>query len=183
MTPKALKQALRAHRVVAGSGPYLSLTRNGRSIVGAQVDSPLEARLAIQAPCWISVDRLALVANGRVARRWTISGRRVEATCDGTCGLEASSPSPTRSRGTLDLGNPIPRAMEPGTCHTQKIEIPLRWQPKKDTWVVLVAWSTKGNPSLARPGGLVLSFTNPVWIDANGNGRFDPPSLPRYPLR
>jgi hypothetical protein len=63
---------------------------------------------------------------------------------------------------------------------------------EKDSWLVVEATMTtdaeSGEPS--RPGGLYniiaprfapLAFTNPIFIDVDGNGRFDPPGVSSHP--
>lgn len=49
-------------------------------------------------------------------------------------------------------------------------------EPKKDTWYIVVA---EGEIDLypVYPDAVPYSFTNPIYVDVDGNGRFDPPGL------
>ncbi len=182
LTQKALVEALRKHRLVAGSGPYLSLSRKGTSVVGAMLKGPVTLEVGIQAPCHLSADRLALVANGRVIQRWVLEPTRLRTTCKDACDSKGPTAGSRHAAG-LGLDRPAPRPMAVGPCAAQKLSLPLTLSPKRDTWYLLVAWSTKDNPTLPVPGGLVMSFTNPVWVDADGNGKFDPPGTKPEPVR
>ena len=46
--------------------------------------------------------------------------------------------------------------------------------PDRDTWIVVIA---QGREALfpVYPGARAYSFTNPIYLDADGNGRYDPP--------
>lgn len=39
----------------------------------------------------------------------------------------------------------------------------------------------KGVADLAAGADVPMAFTNPIWVDANGDGRWDPPGLEPLP--
>lgn len=75
-------------------------------------------------------------------------------------------------------GEVVERRLVPETNRVHKGTFEFRVQPAVDTWYVVVA---RGNRSLAPvvpdlPGQPVypFAFTNPIWVDADGDGRFTP---------
>jgi hypothetical protein len=66
-----------------------------------------------------------------------------------------------------------PRRGKPCAPHLHKF--PIRFVPQKDTWVVFQVKGTGHNPTLIRSDGIVWAFTNPIWIDADDDGRFTAP--------
>ncbi len=59
-----------------------------------------------------------------------------------------------------------------------RFERKLRLRPEADTWYVVIARGSRPlAPAVlaASPRALPYAITNPIWVDADGNGRFDPP--------
>lgn len=56
-------------------------------------------------------------------------------------------------------------------------------RPSRDTWYVVVVRGNRPLSPVLPPAGereiLPLAFTNPIWVDADGNGKFDPPETDR----
>jgi len=164
----AVEDAIRKHRVVVSSGPYITLTRamdpkspkvRPDSVVGAQLKAtpgqPTVLELTVQAACWVPVDTVEVVANGKTLMK-------------------------------IDLGRKVGRATpmgpgKPARCNAIRLRKTLKLTPKRDTWYVVVARSTTGLKVLRNKATSVFGFTNPVWIDADGDGRFTPPGVPPTP--
>jgi TolB protein len=75
-TPKALGDALKSGRTFVSNGPLLGLEvdgkRPGEALTGSQANRPV--RVSLRAP--FPVDRLELVQNGRVVKRFKLTGKR-----------------------------------------------------------------------------------------------------------
>lgn len=141
-------KAVHAHQVVVTYGPFVQFWINGKP-VGSEVvarGGSLRLEVKVQAPSWIEVDEIEVYANGR---RWKT--------------FPAADP-----RGIVKFWR--------------------RWRTtlRHDTWFVVLARGRKslapvvpdyrhrdtGKPFPVTP----VALTNPIWVDANGDGRF---TLPR----
>jgi hypothetical protein len=142
---EALREALRAGRVVVSSGPYVRLEVAGKNVVGETLRGPATVALTVAAPCWVSVAQVRIIENGRVVE---------------TIDLPAASRAAT----------PVDRR-----CTPVRLQRTLTWKPAKDAWYVVVARGTEPLPILPGSATGVFGFTNPVWIDADGDGRLTPP--------
>jgi hypothetical protein len=140
-----LRDALRRHKVVVSSGPYIAISaaQKPQSLIGEQISTALRAQLTVSAPCWLPLQEVVLIANGKPHKRFSIP--------------KASAP----------------RRGKPCAPHLHKF--PIRFVPQKDTWVVFQVKGTGHNPTLIRSDGIVWAFTNPIWIDADDDGRFTAP--------
>jgi hypothetical protein len=49
----------------------------------------------------------------------------------------------------------------------------LRLEPERDTWYVVTARGDRPDPTQHRDGVLPYAITNPVWVDADGDGQLD----------
>jgi len=151
----AFIQAIRQGRVQVTSGPVLDLqvssggqqAGQGELLLGAR--GPTRVSIRLRAPSWIPVHELRLVRDGRVAERIQLSGQ-------------------------ASVGGP----------HTDETFV-FDLDATRDTWLLAEAgWPEARDDH--RVGGLYaevapdyvpLAFTNPVRIDADGDGRFTPPGL------
>jgi hypothetical protein len=107
-------------------------------------------RVKVQAPCWIPVEEVRFFANGEPIHRVAVAS-------------ECSS--------------------------VVRFEGELRLRPAEDTHYVVEAGQSfpdtpgelpqppAGTMSILEPDVVSLAFTNPVFIDVNGNGLFDPPGV------
>jgi hypothetical protein len=167
----AVENAIRKHRVVVSSGPYITLTRpvvpatpqsRPPSVVGAQLKAATGQttvlELTVQAACWVPVDSVEVVANGKTLVKIQL---------------------PRKVRRAVPTG-----PGKPARCDAIRLRRTLKLTPKRDTWYVVVARSRTPLRVLRRKATAVFAFTNPVWIDADGDGRFTPPGIPpKPPLR
>jgi hypothetical protein len=167
----AVEDAIRKHRVVVSSGPYITLTQpvapkaskppktRPASVVGQQLKAtpgqPIVLELTVQAACWVPVDSVEVVANGKTLVK---------------IGLPRK------------VGRAIPTGPgKPARCNAIRLRKTLKLTPKRDTWYVVVARSRTPLKVLRNKATAVFGFTNPVWIDADGDGRFTPPGVPNKP--
>jgi len=135
------------HDAVVTNGPFLRVTANGFGRIGSLVPitpatsgegGEVRLEVEVQAPGWIRIDEIEIIANGEVVRR-----------------LPASSPD-----GVV------------------KFHETLTLRPTRDTWYVVVARGSKGlEPVVPRYKGTTVTpfgFTNPIWIDVDGDRAFRP---------
>ncbi len=138
VSPKALVDALRAHRSTWTSGPFLTMEVDGRAQIGdslTDTDGLVDVHVRVQAAPWIDVDFVEVIGNG------------------------------------LPLAHlPVP----PSTSVT-RLDTTVTVRVSEDTWLVATALGD----TVAAPAQdeHPAAFTNPVWVDVDGNGRFDPPGL------
>ncbi len=150
--PVQIAAAVRAGKAIGTTGPIPSIRVAGKGMgeLATADAGVVNVDLSVQAAPWIPVDEIRLVVNGQVER---------------TIPLAALDPPPvTRYTGTLSLAL------------------------ARDSWVVLEAGAALPSDPSQEPtwppaytkvtsGFSPLSFTNPVFVDVDGNGRFDPPGL------
>jgi len=140
-----LVKALREHRVTVSSGIFVTLTANGKPVGSTVRPEGGEVALAVkvQAAPWIDADRVVVVANGETV-------------------FQEDLPQPEKAPGgSLPPVRPVVR-----------FEKTLRFKPAEDTWYVVYAvGDTPPYPMLPKVT-IPLGFTNPVWVDADGDGRF-----------
>jgi hypothetical protein len=144
----ALFEAIRKGRAFATNGPMISFQVNGRSAMGGLVQAPegkVSLKLEAWSAPWIAVDEVRLILNGQ---------RRIIF--------------------------PVHEELREIRKFEQDISLTLRG----DTYICLEAiGKTTLFPVLQSPsrtgdledGTLPYALTNPVFVDVNGNGRFDPP--------
>ncbi len=148
VTADMVVKAVRAARVVVSLGPFVTLHADGKPI-GSLVSKPkgdIVLDIRVQAPNWVPVREVELVANGVAVKRW-----RIEA----------------KPQTALDW-------------RTQA-----RVRPRKDAWLAVIVWGEEGGlEPILRPFRtfegttyrvVPFAITNPIWVDRDGNGVFDPP--------
>jgi hypothetical protein len=115
--------------------------------------------IAIAAAPWVPVEEVRLLANGQVVRRW------------GQLPDGASAPAlRLRERVELDLARDSFLTLEAGA--------PLDAEPA--AWVASHAGDFA---EVVARGFVPAAFSNPIWVDADGDGRFASPGLPKRTLR
>jgi hypothetical protein len=153
--------ALRGHRVIASTGPFLTLrvgtAREGDMVVPAKVPGgtgrQVSVSLRLQSASWIKVDVVRLLVDGHVTKTWNVPVQNGSSaplfqienepvTVDGDAAITAEAEGAT----------PLPTWMV-GEFLLQKGLVDLC-----------------GNP--AQPGMIPFAVTNPVFVDADGDGVF-----------
>jgi len=129
--------AVRAQQVTVDGGAFITVTANGTTGPGgtaAAHNGAVTLRITVQAPAWMSLTTMTVIAGGQI-----IDTRDISAA-DGI----------VRFDGAI--------------THT----------PARDTWYVI---TVDGDQPLfpVYPAARPYSFTNPIYVDTDGNGAYDPP--------
>ena len=153
---EALALSLRKGRSFASNGPLVEFKVNSKYLSGDSFTSSggkAEIWIRVQSAPWVAVDEVRLIVNGE--RKLTF---------------------------------PVKTAKEKILKFTKQISLKL----KKDSYIavevlgksslypVLQQYSKKG---LLKDATLPYALTNPVFIDVDGNGKFDPPQPGKIKLR
>jgi len=79
----------------------------------------------------------------------------------------------------VENGRVVARKLIPATARVDKGSHTFTASPKTDAWYVVLAYGNRGlDPVIPKLGDreiLPLAFTNPFWVDADGDGKFTPP--------
>jgi len=150
---KILVEQIHGHRVFGTTGPIIKFDVNGRAGIGdviTAMDGNIMLNIKVLAPDWVPLDEVRIYSNGQKIRT-----------------LELDSQS-----GIVRFDRGIPFLLD------------------KDTWFVVE--TTISNPpeselpvppgglyNIIAPGFVPLAFTNPIFVDVDGNGRYDPPGISR----
>ncbi len=191
----ALKDEMITESVIAGnvlgtSGPFIQFDIEGKPI-GSLVDKrkgKVTLNIVVSAPAWVPVEEVRILENGKQIMRFdaTTNPRVTPAPSDPTANtgqerfrasikvkpkkdayyiVEAGTKLPaiadTNGDGVVDRGD---------TNADGKIDTNDRGfvQPPAPAIYSMIA-----------PDFVPLAFTNPIFIDRNKNGKFDPPGLPK----
>jgi len=155
----AFDAALAAGRAFGTNGPLITRFQVNGGDIGDTVRAPdghAHVEIQVVAAPFVPVDEVRLLANGEVVRRWT----QLPVDSDLRLGARTTVPLAGDAFLTLEAGVPLGtdaeawRAAHPGP------------------YAAAVA-----------PGALPQAFTNPIFVDADGDGRFEPPGLPPKSLR
>lgn len=172
-----IADAVRAHKVVASYGPFLRMWVDGAGI-GSDVTAEggsVEIQIEVQAPSWMDVDRVELYENGTL----------IEV-------LETDAPGDVL-RITETLERPISEdawyvAVATGDDPLGPVFTPVEIPYIPLDEIVVEALGGVGSVSnfLSPAVPIPLEFgihpyavTNPIWVDADGNG-FEPAGLPEW---
>ena len=141
--PYRVVHALKEGASTASFGPFIRLSANDGAPVGSTIkanDRSVILHASVQAAPWIPVDKVEVIANGRVLTSY-----------------------PTKDASAA-----------------VRFEQDIVVNPGRDTWYLLIATSErKWAPPFSNFRS--FSFTNPIFVDTNGNGYFDPPNLKALP--
>ncbi|MFQ5719878.1 MAG: hypothetical protein ACE5IK_10065, partial [Acidobacteriota bacterium] len=176
--PADLAAAVRAGHTIGTDGPVLLLTVTaGDGEVGRPgdllaVSSPrVRVHVEVRAASWVPVGPIRVWVNGRVAASQEPEARRMAETAQGW---------------ELDLTGDLSQALATLPRDPYRVRFTTDLDLDRDAWILAEVGRTGdaslpgGGASIYRylaPHGLALAFTNPVLIDRDGNGRFDPPGL------
>lgn len=154
--------AVLAGRLFGTNGPLIAaFTANGARM-GDDVAAPggrVVVELAIAAAPWVPVDEVRLLANGELLRSWSQLPKG-----------DSPPAMRLRERVELDLARDSFLTLEAGA--------PLDAEP--------AAWAASHPGEYAEVvarGFVPAAFTNPIWVDVDGDGRFASPGLPARPWR
>jgi hypothetical protein len=68
---EAFVDAIKNHRVIVSSGPFVTIEANDQSVGGSIDAGRAHVRVRVQAPPWVDVDRVDLVKRGEIVATWT----------------------------------------------------------------------------------------------------------------
>ncbi len=148
-------EAIREGRLFGSTGPLIAAFQVNGARMGDRVSAGsgrVRVEIAVAAAPWVPVDEVRLLVNGELFRRF--------------------SPLPAGG-AVMRLQHTEELALDADAFLTVEAGAPLDADP--------IEWrqSHPGPYSDAiAPGFVPLAFSNPIWVDADGDGRFDPPGLP-----
>lgn len=192
-------------RSIGSNGPFVRVTVQGddEKKAGLALGLPLmvpatngfgQLRIEVTSPRWCEFDRIEVYTN-------TVPSAADETADVGVkVARYAAAPSRVLRAGrNFSLRSVTPDKRVPTAARWEAI-VDVKIPVVEDTWVVVLVRGTRGvsrplwplnvqdtsaeqNPTLealtdgnlGEPGALALAFTNPIFLDANGNGKFDPP--------
>jgi hypothetical protein len=172
--PQALDIAAFDRQVKAGDmlvtgGPYVELSARakGSAPVGLGqmipvVDGRVRLRIRVTSPAWIPVEEVRIIANG-------VQVAAFDAT-------------------TRPKVRPVPKNFQK-RGGTRRFAATVKMPVTQDTYFVVEAGAKlPADPNVPPasppimdavvPGVVPIALTNPIFVDADANGRFDPPGLP-----
>jgi hypothetical protein len=158
----AFDAAIREGRLFDTNGPLIAGFSANGARMGDDVAAPggrVVVEIAVAAAPWVPVDEVRLLGNGEVLRRW----RELPA---------GVSPPTLRLRERVEL------TLERDAFLTLEAGAPL--DVEAAAWAAGHAGDYAG---VVAPGFVPAAFTNPIWVDADADGRFAAPGLPSRSLR
>jgi hypothetical protein len=166
-------RGMRSGRVIITTGPMAELFVNDQPI-GSEVsdsDGSVELSIRAQVPNWMEIDKAVVYANGEVILEIDIPAGERDFTTTRTVSIDVDSWFVLEVTGPTNLFPVIgPKEFRNPTI----LEIVNSLGASFD----LSALDPFGNlsPSEAqRP--FPQAITNPIWVDRDGNGQFDPPGV------
>jgi hypothetical protein len=175
-----VNQALGFAKNVVTNGPaldfQLSLT-DGTKVtrIGEMVDTFGEDEIAfsvmVTAPCWASIDRIDIYSNTKVVEPKVVNQEVV------TSLQPVTTFTTFTSRKVIDDRTGLPEVTPGEACRADgtgagRVEIVLEsaLPLDGDAWFVALASGSSPMPYSVRP----IAFSNPVYVDADGNGTLGP---------
>jgi hypothetical protein len=175
--------AINGQRLMGSNGPFVRLRATsqdrsaglGELLSLASSADPVQLEIEVEVPTWFGIDRIEVYAN-------------VEGTDARPFRENAEAPEPAHLI-EVDLAEApaVPGASvsgDPDTPHRRHIvRRVLEVTPEEDTWyVVIVKGSASAFPVILEANVTALAFTNPVYVDVDGDGLFRAPeALGRAP--
>jgi hypothetical protein len=149
----ALTAAVRAKQLFTTTGPFVELELAGTPMGGdaRAVDGHARLHVRVRAASWVACERALVFVNGERVATLPIAPERTPLRLDAEQVLCFLGRCPDHGRA---------RTLTPGPF---------------DAWVSVVV---EGDGSLApvlRAGARPLALTNPIWVDADGDGRWTSP--------
>jgi hypothetical protein len=70
-------------------------------------------------------------------------------------------------------------SVKPSGRGVRRLDMTRQVAPRRDSWYVVMVRGRKPDPTQQRQGVLPFALTNPIWVDADGDGKFTPSAGPR----
>jgi len=163
----ALDGQVKAGNMVVSAGPYIELAvKSGKATAPlgglvASSNGKVKLKIRVTSAAWVPVEEVRLIANGvQVAAYDATTHPRVQKV-----------PSNFQSTGrTVRFAATLTRTVAADTWFLVEAGPKLPADPE-------VAPASPGVVNVVEPDVVPLAFTNPVFVDRDGNGTFDPPGL------
>ncbi|MBL8614036.1 MAG: hypothetical protein JNM72_00360 [Deltaproteobacteria bacterium] len=177
----AVARAVKEGRVVASFGPFIRFfageERFGPGSDVQALGGKVELNIEVQAPRWFNIDRVELYENGELIQEWT--GEDIN-NDDVLRFLETVEVSPSKDSWYAVVAL--------GADDLSPLYTPVEFPPIQLEDVVTSALAGVGLDSfLSAPVPFPRYFpvrpyavTNPIWVDADGDGEFTPPGIPTW---
>jgi hypothetical protein len=147
----------------------------------AQIPAMAEARPTItQVLAALRAGRTVISTGPSV--RFTVDGQPLGALVKGARGKPVSARVVVEAPSWIDVttvvvlgnGKPLETVTPAGTV--RRVDRTLRLTLAKDTWLAVIVRGARPDMTQQRAGVLPFALTNPIWVDADGDGRFTPPT-------
>jgi hypothetical protein len=203
--------AVKGMRAVGGQGAYVQtrllegasvadFTLGGETLVTA-TDGSVDLEIRVQAPIWAPYDTIEIYRNAQTFMTGSTGGTPTSFDANPTTTLTLGGGGFTRT--TVNVHPSVPGASR----YETNLVVPLtELTQDQDEWVVVIAKGTQGtsvpmfpvyprnldtaaNNTLAalttllptEAGVRALTYTNPLFVDFDGNGEYDPPGVQLAP--
>ncbi|MBM4367001.1 MAG: CehA/McbA family metallohydrolase [Deltaproteobacteria bacterium] len=175
---QAVADAVKAGRVVASYGPFVRFTADEDYMLGDVVpvsDGSIDLHIEVEAPSWMSVDRVELYQNGVLIHEWEgLDPDVLKFSQELAIEVDKDSWFVVIAMGDDDLG-PLFGPVDIPPVQLQDVVVEaLSSVPSVGAFV---------SPAVPIPrDGPVLPFalTNPIWVDVDGDGKITPPGIPEF---
>ncbi len=177
ITDAMLTDAVVSRQLIGTSGPFIRFSIDGKgmgSLVHPRNWLGSRMEIVVSAPAWVPVAEVRVYANGRLMRKFDASTM----SADGERFRTTLRISPVRDTYyTVEAGIPLPDAVDTngdGVVDTTDsngdgvVDNRDRGMPQP------VVGGLYGDIA---PGFVPLAFTNPIFLDRNGDGRFNAPGI------
>ena len=183
MTPESIDertvaQAIREYKVVPSYGPLIHFSIDGAG-VGSDVSGPTgsaEVAIQVQAPRWMSIDRVELYENGRMIHEFVGE----EISRDGVVKIDTTwSVQPTDDQGAPQDAWYVAVAMGEqdlspvftpvGVAKLELNEIVVGALSSLDLSIGGSALASESVPFERTYSMFPFAFTNPIWLDVDGD--------------
>ena len=180
VTPAEVAKAVKEGKVVASYGPFVRFYANGDERQGPGSDvsgGTVDLSIEVSSPGWFAIDRVELYENGRLIEEWA------GADIDNSQVLnfsETYTATPDQDSWYVVIAS--------GGDDLSPVFTPVEYPPIFLEDVVTGALAGIGLDSFLSEAVPVprafpihpFALTNPIWIDADGDGEFTPPGIPDW---
>jgi hypothetical protein len=188
VTDSMITTSVLAHNVVGTSGPFIRFDINGKPMGSliTKKTGKVTLNISVSAPAWVPVDEVRVLANGNVIMTFDANSK---------IPVTPAPADPTSDQGVERFKASIKVTPKKDTYYTVEAGIKLPDALDLNGDGVIDTGDTNGDGTIdSKDNGLVqppsppiyaaiapgftpIAFTNPIFIDRNGNGKFDPPGL------
>lgn len=154
---RAFNAAIRSGRLFGTNGPLITRFRVGGARMGDVVTAPqgsVKVDFEVRAASWVPVDEVRLLVSGEVERLFPLAA----------------------DAGALRFTKSVDLDLERDAFITLEVGAPIGVD--QDAWI---AEHPGPYTDVVAPGFVTTAFANPIFVDVDGNGRYDAPGLQTGP--